>query len=62
MSKAELIIDSKPDDDFLAASCSSCKQVRFRLTQNTLKHKELLRKMFDLHVRRVHTSDKDSTK
>jgi len=52
--KPELIIESEPDDMFLKARCSSCK-ARFDLTGNRLTEKELMRAMFDLHRRRVHS-------
>jgi hypothetical protein len=52
--KPKLIIESEPDDKFLKASCSSCN-ARFDLTGNGLTEKELLRAMFDLHKRRVHS-------
>jgi hypothetical protein len=52
--KPELIITSSPDDDILAGNCSSCPAAQFRLRGNTLKHKELLRAMFDKHFKRVH--------
>ena len=52
--KPELIVESEPEDMFLKARCSSCK-ARFDLTGNGLDEKELLRAMFDLHTRRVHS-------
>ena len=52
--KPELILESDPDDTFLKAHCSSCK-ARFDLMGNGLAEKELLRTMFDLHTRRVHS-------
>jgi len=52
--KAELIIESHPDDTFLKAHCSLCK-ARFDLTGNSLTQKELQRAMFDLHLQRVHS-------
>jgi hypothetical protein len=58
MEKPVLVIESEPDDDFLTGSCSICPRVRFKLSGNDLKHKELLRAMFDLHLRRVHSVDK----
>jgi hypothetical protein len=60
MQKPELQITSNPDDDFLEGVCSSCRQVRFRLVGNDLKHKEMLRKMFDNHFRRVHMREEAS--
>jgi len=59
MAMPELVIESEPDDPFLIGSCSACRQVRFKLTSNSLKHKELLRAMFDLHLRRVHSPPND---
>ena len=60
--KAELVIESKPDDTFLRGRCSICPQVRFDLSGNTLEEKQLLRAMFDIHVLRVHPPEKDSLK
>jgi hypothetical protein len=51
--KVALIIESGPDDKFLVAACSACP-TRFRLPGNTLGHKELLRKKFEIHCRGVH--------
>jgi len=63
MAKAELLIHSKPDDTFLKGSCSACPRAEFTLPSNTLKYKEMLRKMFDNHFRRVHLNEaKDSVK
>jgi hypothetical protein len=53
--KAELVIKSKPEDDFLDAACSICHSVKFYLTGNTLERKQILRKMFDSHVHRSHS-------
>jgi hypothetical protein len=53
--KAELVIKSKPEDDFLDAACSVCHSVKFHLTGNTLERKQVLRQMFDNHVRTSHT-------
>jgi len=47
--KAELVIESSPDDDFLRGRCSSCPDIRFDLMGNTLEEKKLLRAMFDIH-------------
>jgi hypothetical protein len=58
MQKADLVLTSKPEDDFLSAHCSSCPQVRFKLSGNTLEYKRALRTMFDAHFRRVHMRDK----
>jgi hypothetical protein len=52
--KADLIIESEPDETFLKAHCSSC-EARFDLMGNGLTEKELLRAMFDLHTRRAHS-------
>ena len=57
--KAELVMESKPDDGFLRARCSAYPNVRFDLTGNTLSQKALMRKMFDAHFQRVHM-DKES--
>jgi hypothetical protein len=60
--KAELVIESDPDDDFLRARCSSCPDVRFDLVGNTLEEKKLLRTMFDIHCRQSHMHDNASTR
>ena len=52
MKKPELVLTSKPDDDFLTGSCSACG-ARFRLSGNTLQQKALLRAMFDNHALRI---------
>jgi hypothetical protein len=57
--KAELVIESAPDDEFLVGRCSICPSVRFNLGGNDLKQKQLLRSMFDIHVRRLHKDDPD---
>jgi hypothetical protein len=57
MRKADLVLTSKPEDDFLSGHCSSCPQVRFKLSGNTLEYKRALRTMFDAHFRRVHMRD-----
>ena len=54
MKKPELLITSKPDDDYLEGLCSSCQQVRFELTGNSLSQKQVLRGMFDRHFQREH--------
>jgi hypothetical protein len=54
MKKPELVIESKPDDDFLTGSCSACSKVRFELTGNTLEQKTLLRILFDAHFKSFH--------
>jgi hypothetical protein len=54
MPKAELIIESKPDDNFVNGVCSSCPTTRFRVSGNTLEQKTLVRRMFDAHFRIVH--------
>jgi len=61
MTKPLLLVESKPDDDFLTGSCSVCPRVRFKLTGNDLKHKELLLALFDLHLRRTHSPLDDVT-
>jgi hypothetical protein len=55
--KAELIIESEPNDEFVKGRCSVCPAVRFAVTGNTLKQKQLVRTMFDLHVKRAHLRD-----
>lgn len=57
MPKVELIVESKPDDDFLKGHCSACPDARFNLSGNSLAQKALLRNMFDVHLRRVHPDD-----
>jgi hypothetical protein len=54
MTKPELVITSKPDDDFLTGECSSCPQAKFKLTTNNLSQKKILRAMFDQHFKRIH--------
>ena len=56
-SKAELVLDSTPDDNFLEGHCSACKTTKFRLTGNTMDQKTLLRSMYDRHFRRVHSRE-----
>jgi hypothetical protein len=51
--KVQLLIESKPDDSFLIATCALCG-TRFELPGNSLAHKELLRKKFEIHCRGVH--------
>jgi len=41
--KAELVLTSSPNDDFLTAHCSRCPSVKFKLQGNALRQKELLR-------------------
>jgi hypothetical protein len=53
---------SKPADDFLKGVCSICPAVRFNVTGNSLEQKQLLRNMFDLHVRRAHAQEDKTTK
>jgi len=53
----ELIIRSVPTDAFLEAVCSLCPQVKFKLTDNGIREKQLLRQLFDNHVRRAHQSE-----
>ena len=60
MRKTELIVLSDPDDAFLTGGCSSCPDVRFKLMGNTLEHKQLLRRMFDTHFRKVHVREVES--
>jgi hypothetical protein len=54
MKTPELLLRSTPEDDFLDGGCSLCPSVRFHLTGNTLERKELLRRMFDAHLRTMH--------
>jgi len=56
-SKAELVLDSTPDDNFLEGHCSACETTKFRLTGNTMDQKTLLRSMYDRHFRRVHSRE-----
>lgn len=56
--KPELILESKPEHNFLRARCSLCPRIRFNLVGNTLAEKALLRQMFDIHVREVHEHKK----
>jgi hypothetical protein len=60
MKKPELIIESKPEDDFLKGSCSACSRVRFELRGNTLDQKTLLRRMFDAHFKSFHMRENAS--
>ena len=57
MPKAELVLDSKPNDAFLTAHCSVCPRTKFHLEGNLLSDKLLLRQMFDIHVNRFHNKD-----
>ena len=61
MDKAELVITSKPEDNYLDAGCSICPVVKFHLSGNALEQKQMLRKMFDAHVRRHHAMDSASS-
>jgi hypothetical protein len=54
--KPELILESKPEHHFLRGRCSLCPRVRFNLVGNTLAEKAILRQMFDIHVREVHSA------
>jgi hypothetical protein len=58
--KAELIIESNPDDMGLRARCSLCG-TRFDLSGNRLTEKQLLRGLFDLHLRRLHSPAGDDS-
>jgi hypothetical protein len=49
-----LIIESKPEDNFLRGRCSICPRARFNILGNTLEEKKRLRQMFDIHSRQVH--------
>jgi hypothetical protein len=55
MKKPELALTAKPEDNFLTGRCSAYPKIKFGLAGNTLEHKQLLRTMFDNHVRRVHS-------
>jgi hypothetical protein len=57
VAKAELIIESSPEDNFLRARCSVCPRVKFNLASNTLEDQKRLRAMFDLHFRGYHRDD-----
>ena len=60
--KAELVLDSKPDDAFLNAHCSVCPRTKFHLEGNLLSDKLLLKQMFEIHVKRFHhVEDADDT-
>jgi hypothetical protein len=54
VNKPELVITSSPDDELLSGKCSSCPAVQFRLRGNNLRHKEVMRGLFDKHFKRVH--------
>jgi hypothetical protein len=54
VAKPELVIESKPEDNFLRARCSACPSVRFHVVGNTLADKTHLRQMFDIHFRQAH--------
>ncbi len=62
MKKAELVIESTPDDNFLVASCSMCPTSRFQLHGNDLRQKEALPTMFDMHVQRKHSDQISDTR
>ena len=44
MDKAELVITSKPEDNYLDAGCSICPVVKFHLSGNALEQKQMLRR------------------
>ena len=52
--KPELIVESKPEHNFLRARRSLCPRVSFNVVGNTLAEKVMVRQMFDIHVREVH--------
>jgi hypothetical protein len=54
MKKPELVVESKPDDKFIAGRCSSCEDFRFKVDGNTLPNKTLARGIFDLHFSLIH--------
>ncbi len=55
--KPELVLESKPEHNFLRARCSLCRDVRFNIVGNTLAEKAQLRQMFDIHVLEIHGQD-----
>jgi hypothetical protein len=57
MKKPELMVESIPKDDFLQGRCSLCPHTIFNLKGDTIEQKTLLRQLFDVHVKRVHTSE-----
>jgi hypothetical protein len=57
VAKAELVIESSPEGNFLHARCPVCPQVKFNLASNTLEDQKRLRAMFDLHFRGYHKDD-----
>jgi hypothetical protein len=54
MKKPELVIESTPDDRFIAIRCSSCDTFKVRIEGNTLSNKALMRGMYDLHFKQLH--------
>ncbi len=57
MKKPELIIESTPDDGFIAIRCSSCDTFKVRIEENTLASKAMIRGIYDLHFRYVHVRE-----
>ena len=54
MKKPELVIDSTPENTFIAAHCSSCEDFRFRVEGNSPVNDTLARGIFDLHFTLIH--------
>jgi hypothetical protein len=61
VTKPELILESKPEHNFVRARCSLCPRVWFNLVGNTLAEKVMVRQMFDIHAREVHGQTKQVT-
>jgi hypothetical protein len=61
MTMPELILESKPEHNFVRARCSLCPRVRFNFVGNTLAEKAIVRQMFDIHVRKVHKQKEQVT-
>jgi hypothetical protein len=57
MKKTELVITSKPEDNFVHGTCSSCPATQFKATGNSLGEKALLRRMVDSHFRSIHARE-----
>jgi hypothetical protein len=53
--KRQLVIDSGPDDDFISIRCSFCDDFVVRIEGNTLSNKALMRGLYDLHFKQVHS-------
>jgi hypothetical protein len=59
--KAELVVTSLPDDGNLTGRCSACTAVKLKVSANTLQGKEVLRGLFDLHLKRAHKAQNSET-